>query len=779
MNDPLSSHAGQRAIDLLDRCVARMRRGLALERAGSDAPDEALELAPLLILADGLARWGARPIPAPPAELAPGRVRFLDAAARLSGSEALAAYDATADRLDAAVAQLAAGRSPDEALAHLNGDRDALRPLVLLAEQIRGEVVDTAPAPHGLQRGRAALFAAATELREAREAIADLPAPVLTALDLALERRWRGADPKTGLEPSLAAQLLPLVTAAADLRQRMPAAPMPPGGLAAGRERLLAHADALRRLAPARLSAKSRLDGSSEGGWWHRFFGGTLRLCASAAAALALFFGGTRALETSASRALPGDLLYPVKRANEGLDLMLVAFDKDELGKLRAQQAGRRVQEIVALAAAGQRSEQVLTGSFLSLDTLSADGEEGHGILRLRVPAEGDPATVLEIAWNGESRFGPGESSDPQALAPGQTLRLRLRTDSGGGLPLLVSLEAVGPPPPTVAALPPRPTVAASSTPDRHSPTPLRPLSSRTPAYTARPPASVTPPAGSATTVPEPVVTGQAPVAAATADRRISRVEGLLIGKPDAAAQWTLREFNGSAAVEIDVSEIDAATRDAMGIGDAVRVSYRRGTAPRRAVRIDLLQAQACPLQTAVGGLRSFDGDLLVLEDGRSFQVSRTVRIVGDLRPGAEISLGYRDCGSGPRVESIEASARNNVVSTGRIAGIFPDTDGILIDLETDDGIRRVLANDQTKVGGRGVDHLSGLAQGMLVRVLGPEAKDGVIQAQRIEVLALVDASSPTPPAAPTATPTSVPPTPAPTTGVEPLPLPISPLPSR
>jgi len=778
MSDSPSRHADRQEIEVLDRCLARMRRGLPLERAGSDAPDQARALTPLLLLADGLARWGVRPIPAPPGDLAPGRVRFLEAAARLAGEEALGASEATVDRLDAAVAQLAAGRSPEEAVAHLNGDRDALRPLVLLAEQIRSAAADTLPAPGGLRRGRAALLTAAAELRDAQASSADAAASILSALDWALERQAKGERPADLMEPSLEAELSPLLAAAAELRRLMPAAPRPPRDLALGRRRFLAQAEAMRRRTPARSPDPGPMALGSVGDWWRRWFSGSLRLAASATAALALFFGGTRALETSASHALPGDLLYPVKRANEGLDLMLVAFDREELGRLRAQQASRRAEEVVALAAAGLASEQMLTGALVSLDNLSASGEAARGVLRLRVPPEGEPATVLEVAWDGSSRFGDLGLSDAQGLGPGQTLRLRLRTDAGGGLPFLLSLEAIGAPAPTVGALPPTATVGASGTPDRRTPTPLRPQSSRTPAYTARPPMSATPPPGSATSVPEPMVTGQAPAVAATADRRVSRIEGMLTGKPDPAALWTLREFNGSASVDIDVSEIEPSTRDGFAVGDALRISYRRGTSPRRAVRIELLQAQACPLQTAVGSLRSFDGDLLVLEDGRSFLVGRDLKIAGDLRPGSEVSLHYRDCGSGPRVESIEASARNTVVSTGRIVAVIAADDGIGIDLDTDDGVRRVLANERTQVGGRGMAHVADLSAGMLVRVVGFEAKDGLLQAQRIEVLALADPPPPTQ-TPPTSTPSPLPPTPVPTSGVDPLPLPNDPLRSR
>ena len=54
MNAPQPSQDTQRAVEWLDRCLARMRRGLPLERAGSDAPEQAQELAPLLALAQSL-----------------------------------------------------------------------------------------------------------------------------------------------------------------------------------------------------------------------------------------------------------------------------------------------------------------------------------------------------------------------------------------------------------------------------------------------------------------------------------------------------------------------------------------------------------------------------------------------------------------------------------------------------------------------------------------------------------------------------------------------------
>lgn len=782
MNAPQPSQDTQRAVEWLDRCLARMRRGLPLERAGSDAPEQAQELAPLLALAQSLTRWGAQPIPAPPADLLPGRVRFLEAAACQAAMSGSAAGEINPDRLDAAVAQLAAGRSPEEALAHLNGDRIALRPLVQLVDQLRSSILMPPPAPHGLRPGRALLLAAAAQLRMAAAAEAAPPSTVWIALDDALERQSHGLQPATGLDPNLASQVMPLAALAAALQTESLTVPPPPGGLTAGRHRFLAQAERL-RLAEQRLPATARpAPKRSAGSWWTGVFGGSLRLAASAAAALALFFGGTRALETSASQSLPGDLLYPVKRANEGLDRMLVAFDKQELHRLRVEQAGRRAQEISQLAVVGRDSERWLDGAFLGLETTATGGDTPQGILRLRVPAQGDPATVLEVVWNGRSRFVIGDPSipgaaadDPGDLTIGQALRLRLLTGPNNDLPLLLILRTTGSPPvPTPALLPATAIPAASATPPGQTVTPVRPLSSRTPLATVRPPASETP-AATATLASAPVNTGEVPAAAATADRGLSRVEGMVVAKPDPATLWTLREFNGASTVDVDVSDIDPALRDSISVGDAVRISYRRGSAPRRAVRILVLQSQACPLQSAVGTLRSFDGDLLVLDDGRSFRVGRSARVVGDLQPGAELSLSFRDCGSGLQVESVEASARSAFVGTGLVGGLVAMDGGIRFDLLMDDGTRQVRADGQTLVGGRGLDGVASLIPGLLVRVIGQEDKNGMVLAVRIEILALVQTPAASATAEPSPSMTPVPPTQQPTAAVETFPLPIDP----
>lgn len=778
MNDPLPAQNAWTAIEMLDRCLARMRRGLPLELAGSDAPEQAGELAPLLALAQRLSRWGAQPIPAPPADLLPGRARFLAAGAAMAKAEAVAANavamdDPTPDRLDAAVAQLTAGRSTEEALAHLNGDREALRPLVRLVGQLRSASRAVPAAPDGLSRGRLAFLEHGAALREA-EAAARVPqAAWLSSLDVALDRQARGLRPTTGLDEALSAELLPLIAFASALQLRSAPVPPPPGGLAAGRTRFLRQAEALRGLERRDAVPAARASGGGPS-WWSGWLGGSLRLAASAAAALSLFFGGTRALETSARQSLPGDLLYPVKRANEGLDRMLVAFDQGELRRLRVEQAGRRAQEVAQLAAEGRDSERWLTGAFLGMDTVD-DAGAPRGLLRLRVPAEGEPATVLTVAWDERSRFDLGAGGEVADLAVGQRLRLRLRTGVDDDLPFLLSLAADGSSPQAPPAQPPATaSPAPSATPRAITATPARPMSSRTPAATAPRPASGTPPAVTATAASDPLAT--APAAAATADRGVGRLEGMVAAKPDPAALWTLREFNGDAAVAVDVSAVDPTMRDGIAVGDAVRISYRKGSSPRLAVKIVLLQAQACPIQSAVGTVRSFDGDLLVLEDGRSFRIGRATRGVDVLRPGLELTLAYRDCGNGAQVESIETTASSAFVGTGLVSGLAPFDDGVMFDLLTDDGPRRVRADGRTQVVGRGLDRAGALGDGMLVRVVGQEDLSGTVFAARVEVLAVAPLPAATATPEPTATMTASPP-PTATSAVDPPTLPVDPLP--
>jgi hypothetical protein len=778
MNQPLPAENAPTAIEMLDRCLARMRRGLPLELVGSDAPEQAGELAPLLALAQRLSRWGARPIPAPPADLLPGRARFLAAGAALAKAEAVSKTgtdmdDPTPDRLDAAVAQLTAGRSSEEALAHLNGDRESLRPLVRLVGQLRSATRTAPAAPDGLMRGRLAFLEHGAALREA-EAAARVPhAALLSSLDMALERQTRGLRPTAGLDEALATELLPLVEVAGALQLRIAPVPPPPGALAAGRARFLLQAEALRGLErrDAIPSAPVAAGGRS---WWRGWLGGSLRLAASVAAAVSLFFGGTRALETSAKQSLPGDLLYPVKRANEGLDRMLVAFDQGELRRLRVEQAGRRAEEVAQLAAEGRYSERWLAGAFLGFETVD-EGASPRGILRLRVPAEGEPATVLTVAWDERSRFDLGALRLPSDLAVGQALRLRLRTGAGDDLPLLLRLETDAASPQAPPAQPPATaSTAPSATPRAITATPARPMSSRTPLATAPRPASETPPPATATASGAPLATSPAPAAAATADRGLGRLEGVVAAKQDPAALWALREFNSDAAVNVDVSDIDPALRDGIAVGDAVRVSYRKGSSPRRAVKLVLLQAQACPMQSAVGTVRSFDGDLLVLEDGRSYRVSRSTRGVGDLQPGVELTLTYRDCGDGAQVESIQTTASSAFVGTGIVAGLAPFDDGVMFDLLTDDGPRRVKADGRTRVVGRGLDRAGALGDGMLVRVVGLEDGFGTVFAARVEVLALATLPEATATPEPTLTVTA---TTLPPVTVEPLPLPVDPLP--
>lgn len=781
MDETMNPQDQQRAIDTLDRCLARIRRGLPIARAGVDAPEQAGDLQPLLALAQALGRAGDQPIPAPPRDLRPGRAAFLAAAAALAAEGGEAQGAGEADRLDAALALRGAGRSIDEALVHLNGDRHTLRPLVQLADQLVA-AAPAPPPPTGLRSGRRALLAAAARLAVAESDAAPRTSPAgdaaaISALDRSLARQAQGLDPLAELDAQQRQSIGPLVGLAAGLPRLAQAAPPPPAGLVPGRERLLAAAQALAAgpvaaeqapasgLVPSPKGTRAEVIGARSGahrwGWWPSLGSRGLRLAASALAALSLFLGGTRALNTAAAQALPGDLLYPVKRANEGLDLFLVAFDAGELQRLRGLYAQRRAVEIERLGDSGREASLWLTATLVDL----RQETDGRWTLQLVVPAAGQPERPLTVVLEAGAE-GP---LNPQTLAPGQSLRLKLRSGDPDGLARVLALSILGDGPvappveaPTATALP----GATRLAPDRASATPARRATSGpSPVPSLRVLATATlalpSPAPSPTLGPD---AGAQPQSLPTADRGQSRVDGTLIAMPEPQKRWLLREFNGADQVELDLSQLAPADLAGYSVGDALRVFYRRGTQPRQVLRLQLLRAQACPQQTAVGTVRSFDGTLLLLDDGRSFRVAPGIAAARGLAPGAEVRILFRDCGEGAVAESIELTASRRFVGTGHVAQLSPNGDGASFRLVMDEGEQAVEADGATRVSGRGLDSLGQLAEGMLVRVVGQVGPEGRLRAERIEVLALPEAGVTDEPPSPTAPPSATPqaPTPAP-----------------
>jgi AraC-like DNA-binding protein len=174
------------------------------------------------------------------------------------------------------------------------------------------------------------------------------------ALERCLRELTRMGDVEASLRryPQYASRLRPLLEAAQMARRYYEAVPEPPGGLAAGRERLLATAaqqrartvsatSATRTAIPRRMGQRMRL-----------------ALATRLVAVLLAVIAGTAVLGAgavwAAGGSLPGDLLYPVKLAAEDVRLALTSAPADQVD-LALRFVERRAEEVRTLAEAGRQ----------------------------------------------------------------------------------------------------------------------------------------------------------------------------------------------------------------------------------------------------------------------------------------------------------------------------------------------------------------------------------------------------------------------------------------
>lgn len=148
------------------------------------------------------------------------------------------------------------------------------------------------------------------------------------------------------------------------------------------------------------------------------------RLGAAVAASTFVLVGGAAGMASASTQALPGDLLYPVKRGIERADVALADSDLDR-GTTLLDQAGTRLGELAELAA-GDAPERGLVGD--TLDTFSDQTAEGADAL-LAAHAAGDDGSPLQtldaftLSAGGEltdlSGTLPAEAQDAYARAVG------------------------------------------------------------------------------------------------------------------------------------------------------------------------------------------------------------------------------------------------------------------------------------------------------------------------------------------------------------------------
>jgi len=270
--------------------------------------------------------------------------------------------------------------------------------------------------------------------------------------------------------PALAAELEPLLRMALRveaLRQDQPPSPV---ALRAGRQRLLRQAALLRRT----LEDQTR---PTRVPWWMNLQTLMRRSMVSTALATVLLVTVLAAGTVAASaRSLPGDALYPVKRASEEVRLLLT-FDQQIKAQLVGKIDERRREEAQAISDRRRVAELSFRGRIERIDGM----QWTVGGVAIRTSEE----TVVE-----------GD------LAVGTFVRVYVRSAGDGTLlAMRISVEPeIAAPQPTASPSMAEPTMTATATPtETPQPTEIPP--------TTRP---VQPSAATATPSPTPTATGTA-----------------------------------------------------------------------------------------------------------------------------------------------------------------------------------------------------------------------------------------------------------------------------
>jgi hypothetical protein len=799
--------------DALDLCLLRIAEGEAPDRCLADFPELAAELRPLLDAAVVIQQDLGAPAPPPAGSLVGGRTRLLAAAeaARLAHSPALASEAAAAEALDRVLAAVLntrdeaarngkqgfsgadQGRVPTTGPAELTeaelSGSDSLTPLLATARAVQQSLRPSPPAPGGMAAGRERMLAIAAAVAAAEAPLADVQPDQAESLDRALAaasvtasagfRRTSAADAASpraaGAEASSTAEPHAALIGLVDrIRTETAAAPPAPQSLLPGRARFLeiaartakhrgmvASDQTIPRVAmhPALSWLRGRLTfGSAQAG--------LLRLTAASLAAVLLFFGGVRALETEAAASLPGDALYTIKRINESMDLMLHVFDTDASVRLRNEQAKLRATEIEQAIALGRLVESKVVGGLMGFGRTSADPEAPRGKVSVRVPAEGDDAEVHSYGWDAETRMSPGNWGKMSAVPRGSKVELRIVSErTVDGYARAISLKVLDQPAQPMTATATL-TVTATITPTGGAAVPVTPTTA-TP--TARPSASPT--SASPTPLPSPTPT-LAPSATATAAETVddkeppraasalSRYSGWVVAQPRPNL-WRIEEDLSQAVNDFDLSLLSDDDRTGIVIGDAVRVVYRKGTNPRLVESIALVGKGRCVEGLQMGGtVASLENGRLRLNSGADFILPESIQGRVKLQPGMEVEIRYRDCGG--RLELIDVtvlSAEPNIVSVEGLIDRIDELGEGRLSLHLDTG-EQIDVGPETEIRPGG----STLSPGQFIMVEGEQRENGLILAHRIDILDGGDAAAPPgggdePPARATAgpAPTAVP----------------------
>ncbi|MFQ6057388.1 MAG: DUF5666 domain-containing protein [Anaerolineae bacterium] len=320
---------------------------------------------------------------------------------------------------------------------------------------------------------------------------------VASILDECLSRLSRGESLESCLAryPQEAAEVAPLLHTALAVRILKETAPPSAVALAAGRRRFLEEAARRRQAQVPSWPERLRALGEQIGDLLQRGIRGQPALGRLATAVLtalllfALLGGGTVAVS---AHSLPGDPLYPIKRATEQVQLLLT-FDPLARTDLQSQFQERRRAEVQAVVAQGRQVMVELPGPIQSLSETIWWVGGYRVILQADTVVEGEPAVGLR--------------ADVEAVTQADGSLLARRITVEGRAPRVPPQPTATPelrPKPTAT-----PTATATDTPTKEPTLTLMPSPSPTPSptptATPSPSSTPTPTATSTpTAVPQP-----------------------------------------------------------------------------------------------------------------------------------------------------------------------------------------------------------------------------------------------------------------------------------
>ncbi len=440
-----------------------------------------------------------------------------------------------------------------------------------------------------------------------------------------------------------ATELHAMVELVAQLRAAAAPPPDPSAALARGRQRVLASiptaaavpdlalsptaataVTAVRAAQPYQAPLRPR---PAAPGWWERLLAAfqlpPARAWVAVAAIVLLVVGltGFTTVRMSAG-ALPGEPLYPIKRAAEEVSLFLTRNPENKAQKEQVIE-GEREREIDELIDRGLQEQIEFIGEII--------GREDQG-------------------WRVGKRLVLGSESDFARFSVGAVVKItgvttrdgRIRADS-----VLLVRPPTPSPAPTETAPPPQATRRPA--PNVQPPAPLQPTRRPRPTRTPRPTATLQPsPTASATSAPAILIhTGP-----------LRRISGGLI---------TVGDQTFRLSPEVDVS--------GLRLGSQVRVGYRQlAGGDKLAISIDLI---ATPETTPRPAVVDATGEITNLESGRivvgglSFRITGETNIEGDLAVGKQASVsGHYDADDDLIADSITVRDLPSVVFSGVIQSI-------------------------------------------------------------------------------------------------------------